>query len=54
MADGVLVVDADRLARGGLLTLTDAAGTPLSGYQPLGPDTLLVDARGNGEPAVCP
>ena len=51
---GVLVVDADRLARGGLLTLTDAAGAPLSGYQALGPGTLLVDASGNGVPAVCP
>jgi hypothetical protein len=50
---GALVIEADRLARGGVLVLIDSDGNSLSGYQPLGSGTLLADGDDVHHPLVC-
>jgi hypothetical protein len=50
---GTLVVDGDRLARDGVMALTDPGGGALTGYQPLGSDTLLLPTDGRPTPVLC-
>jgi len=50
---GALVVEADRLARGGILRLTDTQGTVLSGFQPLGAEYFLETEDGVRIPVLC-
>ena len=51
---GVLVVDADRLARGGEIQLVDGSGTLLAGVQALRPGLELETADGSRLPLLCP
>jgi hypothetical protein len=50
---GTLVVDSDRLARDGVVTLTDLQGYPLTGVQPLSGDRSLALAGGPPTPISC-
>ena len=49
-----LVVQADRLSRGGEIRLTDASSRVLSGYQPIGPEVFTETEDGERLPLVCP
>jgi hypothetical protein len=51
---GVLVIDADRLARGGEIKLVDGSGTLLAGFQALRPGLALETADGGRLPLLCP
>ncbi|MGB6336446.1 MAG: hypothetical protein WBG96_12620 [Thermoanaerobaculia bacterium] len=51
---GVLVIDADRLARGGEIKLVDGSGTLLAGLQTLRPGLALETADGSRLPLLCP
>ncbi len=51
---GVLVVDADRLARGGEVRLVDESGTLLAGIQAFRPGLALETADGRRLPLLCP
>jgi hypothetical protein len=51
---GVLVIDADRLARGGEIKLVDGSGTLLAGFQALRPGLALKTADGGRLPLLCP
>lgn len=51
---GVLVIDADRLARGGEVQLVDGSGTPLAGFQALRPGLALETTDGSRLPLLCP
>lgn len=51
---GVLVIDADRLGRGGEIQLVDGSGTPLAGFQALRPGLALETADGGRLPLLCP
>jgi hypothetical protein len=51
---GVLVIDADRLARGGEIKLVDGSGTLLAGIQALRPGLALETADGSRLPLLCP
>ncbi|TNF73377.1 MAG: hypothetical protein EP299_08330 [Acidobacteria bacterium] len=51
---GVLVIDADRLARGGKVQLVDGPGTPLAGFQALRPGLALETTDGSRLPLLCP
>ncbi|MEE9562925.1 MAG: hypothetical protein V3W50_07645 [Thermoanaerobaculia bacterium] len=51
---GVLVIDADRLARGGEIKLVDGSGTLLAGIQTLRPGLALETADGSRLPLLCP
>ena len=51
---GVLVIDADRLARGGEVRLVDGAGTLPAGFQTLRPGLALEIADGRRLPFLCP
>jgi hypothetical protein len=51
---GVLVIDGDRLARGGEVQLVDGAGTQLAGIQALRPGLALETADGSRLPLLCP
>jgi hypothetical protein len=53
-ASGVLVIDADRLARGGEVKLVDGAGGLLAGPQALRPGQALATADGGRLPLLCP
>lgn len=50
---GLLVIDADRLARGGEVELVDGSGTPLTGYQVLRAGVALETADGSLLPLLC-
>lgn len=51
---GVLVINSDRLARDGVLTLSGSEGGPLSGYQPLDAESFLAGETGARIPLICP
>jgi hypothetical protein len=51
---GVLVIDADRLARGGEIKLVDGSGTLLAGIQALSPGLALETGDGGRLPLLCP
>ena len=50
----VLLIDADRLARGGELRLVDVDGTALTGLQSLGEAIAIASAGGEPRPLLCP
>jgi hypothetical protein len=50
----VLVIDADRLARGGELELRDSADAALTGWQALGAATRVFSSEGDVRPLLCP
>jgi len=49
-----LVVQADRMSRGGNIWLADHSGQVLSGYQSVGPAIVATTQDGEHLPLVCP
>jgi hypothetical protein len=53
-APATLVVQADRMARGGQIWLADRSGQVLDGYQSVGPAIVAETQDGEQMPLVCP
>ena len=49
-----LVVQADRMSRGGEIWLADPSGRVLTGYQPIGPSAFTETEEGTRQPLLCP